>query len=148
MRKDWPDIADLVPHSGVARLLTHVVSCSSTEIHAAGAIPARHPLVIDGEAPPFMAIELGAQAAAAMEAIGRRAGSDGDARPQPGSVVRVREARFECTSFPVETPIHVTAELLGSAHPLAIYRIRATLNGATVVRAVISTRMGPIGGHS
>ncbi len=141
----WPPVADLVPHTGVARLITHIVSASATSIDAAGAIPSRHPLVTNAGAPALLAIELGAQTAAAMEALARRAAS-GHAAAQTGSLVRVREARFHRAWLPVDTPIQVVAELIGAAPPLAIYRIVATLDGAPVLEAVISTHAGAIGG--
>jgi predicted hotdog family 3-hydroxylacyl-ACP dehydratase len=151
---NWPNIADCLPHTGVARLLTRIISISPGEpappvrIEAVGTIPAAHPLVSVGRAPALLAIEFGAQAAALMEAIGRLEKSGIDAGPRLGSLVRVRDAQFAYVSLPVDTPIHVAAELVGSAPPLAIYRIQITLNGNVAAAAVISTHAGAIGGHS
>ena len=146
----WPDVGVLVPHSGVARLITSVTSVSSTSIHAIGAIPNGHPLVVDGAAPALLVIELGAQVAAAMEAIGRRTASGRDESARVGSLVRIREAQFSRTSVPAGAPIVVTAEVLGSAPPLAIYAIRATMDDVEIGRGVISTHAGqaPTGDQS
>jgi predicted hotdog family 3-hydroxylacyl-ACP dehydratase len=143
--KAFPDIAELVPHRRGARLLTAVASASPQSIEATGVIPPAHPLANGGRAPAFLAIEIGAQAAAAMEAIARReaAGLVGGARP--GRLVRIRDARFERDWLPVSTAIAVAAELIGAAGPLAIYQIRASVDGALVVEAVISTHAGPTG---
>lgn len=129
-------------------MLTLVVASAPDVVELTGVIPIRHPLAIDGMAPALLAIELGAQAAAAMEALNRPVASEGQARPQVGNLVRVHEARFECALLPVDTPIRVTARLEGAVPPLAIYRIATTLDGAAVVQAVISTYALPIGGRS
>jgi predicted hotdog family 3-hydroxylacyl-ACP dehydratase len=140
------DAAHLLPHRGVARLLTDVVRCDAGEIHARGRVPAAHPLASGAEVPALVAIELGAQAAAAMEALARTA-SGARTEPRTGSLVRVREARFEREALPVDTTIDVTARLDAAAGPLAIYDVTATLAGTTVMRATISTHAGPAGGR-
>jgi len=146
----WPDVGALVPHSGVARLITSVSSVSPTSIHATGTIPTGHPLVVDGTAPALLVIELAAQAAAAMEAIGRRTAAGRDESTRAGSLVRIREAQFSRAFVPAGAPILVTADVLGSAPPLAIYAIRATMDDVEVGRGVISTHAGhaPAGGQS
>jgi predicted hotdog family 3-hydroxylacyl-ACP dehydratase len=146
----WPDVGVLVPHSGVARLITSVSSFSATSIKATGAISPEHPLVVDGAAPALLVIELAAQAAAAMEAIGRRTESGRDESARAGSLVRIREAQFSRTLVPAGASIVVTADVLGSAPPLAIYAIRATMNDVEVGRGVISTHAGqaPTGDRS
>lgn len=128
---------ELLPHTGMARLVTAVVGCDAVSVTAVGVIPAAHPLVHEGRAPAFLAIELGAQAAAAMEAMARRA----DHRPGPvsGRLVRVRDAQFAPGTLPVETPLEVTAQVLAMALPLAVYRIRVCLDGVERVTATLST---------
>ena len=142
----WPGVETLVPHRGMARFISRVVSASETSIKAVGLIPAGHPLVTGGVAPACLALELAAQAAAALEAIHRLAASPADP-PKAGSLVRIREARFDRVSLPVDTPIEITADLIGSAPPLAIYAIRATLERTPLVRGTISTFAGPAGGR-
>ena len=143
--KPLPAVADLLPHTGVARLLTEVLDISTTAIRGTGRIPAGHPLARGGAAPSLLAVEIGAQAAAAMEAIGRPGAPHAAPEPQAGSLVRIREATFAQSSLPVETPLEVTAELIGSAPPLAMYRVRVTLQASVVVEATISTYSGPHG---
>jgi predicted hotdog family 3-hydroxylacyl-ACP dehydratase len=135
-------IADLIPHRGVARFLSSIESVTSSAIHATGAIPAAHPLAAGDAAPTLLAIELGAQAAAALEALTRQADPGNDPRPRTGTLVRIRDAQFGCASVPVEAPIHVTVERAGAAPPLAMYRLLATVNDATILTAVISTHEG------
>ena len=60
---------DLLPHTGTARLLTDVVRSAAGFIEATCLVPETHPLVVGGRAPCFLGLELGAQAAAALEAL-------------------------------------------------------------------------------
>lgn len=131
-----------LPHTGTALLLTAVVRSDSNSIEAIGLVPVAHPLVSGGRAPAILGLELGAQAAAAMEAITRASSATG--RPaRVGYVVRVREARFAQPDLPVETPVQITARLEGAAPPLAVYRIRVAVAGVESLWAVLSTLSGP-----
>lgn len=104
-------------------------------------MPAAHPLAAGGRAPSFLGLELGAQAAAALEALDRGA-ADGDVSPRVGYLVRIRTATFLRPDLPVDTPFVVTAHLDGAAPPLAIYRISLTVNGLEVLQATLSTHSG------
>lgn len=130
-------LRELLPHTGTARLLTAVVRCDDASVTAVGEILAAHPLVRDGQAPAFLAIELGAQAAAAMETMRRRA--EHRTGPVLGRLVRVREAQFARDTLPVNTPLDVTACVLAQASPLAVYRISVRLDGVERVTATLST---------
>ena len=125
-------------------MLDAVVRAEPGMIEAIGSVPVAHPLVADGRAPVFLAIELGAQAAAALEALDRPA-AGGQPRVTTGTIVRIREAHFARDTVPAGSPLHVTARLQGAAPPLAIYRISAMQDDAIVVEAVISTYSGPKG---
>jgi predicted hotdog family 3-hydroxylacyl-ACP dehydratase len=140
------DARTLVPHTSTARLLARVHRCTATEIDASGCIPAAHPLTAHGVAPAFLAIELGAQAAAAMETIGRAHGDDHPAGPAVGSLVRVRQARLSPTPVPVDAPLRVVARLQGSAPPLAIYDVTVTLGDRVVAEATLATYAATNGG--
>jgi predicted hotdog family 3-hydroxylacyl-ACP dehydratase len=131
-------VPDLVPHRGIARLLTAIVSVEPGFIDALGEIPAAYPLVADGRAPCFVGIELAAQAAAALGALGwREEGREHEARI--GYLVRVREAELLRPQLPIETPLRVTARVEASMQPLAILRVAVSVGGADFLRALIST---------
>lgn len=136
-----PFVDELLPHAGTARLLTEVLRSGPGFIEATGRVPAAHPLVAGGRAPCFLGLELGAQAAAALEALERIAAS-GDRAPHVGYLVRVREAAFSSPDLPVDTPLHVNALLSGAAPPLAIYRIAVSVGGVESLRATLSTHSG------
>jgi predicted hotdog family 3-hydroxylacyl-ACP dehydratase len=140
---DHPTAHDLVaglPHSGVARLLTTAVTLGNGIVQATGRIPSDHPLCDAGEAPAFLGIELGAQAAAV--AVSQRALAEGASGPGAGRLVRVREAALLAPRLPADTPLQVTATLQGTAGPVAIYTIEVSLDGIPMVRATISTHGG------
>jgi len=139
------NLSVVLPHTGVARLLTGVTSCQNGAVRATAAIPASHPLCDGRHAPIYLGLELGAQAAAAMEAIERARGkpSSGAVR---GSLVRVREATLLAPHLPVDVPLQVTARLEGAAPPVAIYRIDVAVDGHTVMHAIISTHNGTTAG--
>jgi predicted hotdog family 3-hydroxylacyl-ACP dehydratase len=118
-------VADLVPHAPPARLLTEVLAGGAGGILCAGSIPADHPLATGGEAPGFLAIELGAQAAAAFEALARQPGG----RPRIGYLVSVRDAHLPAR-LPTNRTLRVTAVPAGAAAALAIYEMHVAEEGA------------------
>lgn len=123
-----------LPHTKTARLLTDIVRSDAARIEANGRIPSAHPLVTAGRAPCFLGIELGAQAAAAWQALAH----EGDRAAPIGRLARVREAVFLSPNLPVDTPLRVIAEVEATAPPLAIYRIRVSVGDIEALRATIS----------
>ena len=130
--------AALLPHTQTARLLDEIVRHRDGFIEAIGRIPANHPLVQDGHAPCFLGLDMGAQAAAALETLGRAAVT-GTAAARTGQLVRVRSATFACADLPTDVALAVSARLLGAAPPLAIYEICVSLASVESLRATIST---------
>ena len=139
MTRALDTVESLIPHRGVARLLTAVTGYTNDRVEGLGWIPAGHVLSHRGVAPAYLAIEIGAQAAAALEALARANSPAPASSPRLGHLVRVREAHFHRIDLPVETTLIVRARLEGSAPPLAIYEIEVTLDDAVAVRARIST---------
>lgn len=129
---------DLLPHGQTARLVHQVVRSEPTLIDVVCIVPAEHPLASEGRAPAFLGLEMGAQAAATLEAIGRRRDS-GAAGPRIGYLVRVSEATFLAADLPTEAALDVSARLEGSAPPLAIYRISVSQGGIELLNATLST---------
>ena len=132
----FPPVADLVPHAPPALLLAEVLAAGAGGILCTGSIPADHPLAARGEAPGFLAIELGAQAAAALEALARHPGG----RPRIGYLVGVREAHVSAR-LPAGRTLRVSAVAAGAAAALAIYDIAVSEQGvaAPLAAGTIST---------
>lgn len=133
------DASGLLPHQRTARLLTQVLRYDADSIEALGVIPADHPLANRRGAPNFLTLELGAQAAAALEALSRPEGSSGAGEPRIGYLVRVRDASFEVGVLPVGTSLRVTAVLEGAAPPLAMYKVTITDGDQQLATALLST---------
>jgi predicted hotdog family 3-hydroxylacyl-ACP dehydratase len=117
-------VADLLPHAPPARLISEVLAAGTGGILCAGSIPACHALAAGGEAPGFLAIELGAQAAAALEALARQPGGS----PRIGYLVGVRDTHLPAR-LPTGRTLHVTAVPAGGAAALAIYEIQVAQEG-------------------
>jgi len=132
----FPPVADLVPHAPPSRLLAEVLAAGAGGIRCAGSIPTDHPLAAGGEAPGFLAIELGAQAAAALEALARHPGG----RPRIGYLVGVRDAHVPAR-LPTGRTLSVVAVPAGAAAALSIYEIAVAEQGAAapVATGTIST---------
>jgi predicted hotdog family 3-hydroxylacyl-ACP dehydratase len=130
--------AALLPHTQTARLLDEIVRHGDGFIEAVGRIPASHPLAHDGHAPCFLGLDMGAQAAAALEAL-ERAAANGTATARMGQLVRARNASFARADLPTDAALVVTARLIGAAPPLAIYEICVSLASIESLRATIST---------
>lgn len=134
-------VESLLPHGGSALLLTNVLRFGPDFLEGEGHLPAIHPLVAGEVAPCFLALELGAQAAAALEALLRRERS-ADASPRIGHLVRIREAELLRATIPAGPTLRVSARLEGAAGPLAIYRIVVGIGQVDYLRAVLSTHGG------
>jgi 3-hydroxymyristoyl/3-hydroxydecanoyl-(acyl carrier protein) dehydratase len=126
----------LLPHTPPARLIRGVLAVTEAGIVCVAAIPPDHPLAVAGR---LLGVEAAAQAAAVLEAIGRR-GDRGEEGPEPriGYLVGVREARF-AASLAAGRPFRVSARLQGSAPPLSVYEIAVGEPGHEVATGTIST---------
>jgi predicted hotdog family 3-hydroxylacyl-ACP dehydratase len=124
-----------LPHAPPALLVRGVVAASPEEIVCTAEVSAGHPLVRAGRFPALLAIEAGAQAAAALQALAAGAVGGEPREPRIGYLVGVREAAFAAATLPAGRPFQVTARLQGNAPPLAVYEIAA----GAAVRATIST---------
>ena len=132
------DASGLLPHQRCARLLTQVLRHDGESIEAIGVIPPGHPLANRTSAPNFLALEMGAQAAAALEALSRQDAAGGG-EPRIGYLVRVRDAAFSAGVLPVGVPLAVTAVLEGAAPPLAMYKVTVSEGDEPLATALLST---------
>jgi 3-hydroxyacyl-[acyl-carrier-protein] dehydratase len=131
----FPPVSALLPHAPPARLLTAVLATGAGGIVCAGAIPTAHPLAAAGRVPGFVALEMGAQAAAALQSLLRR---DPAAAPRIGYLVGVRDAHL-VAALPTGRPIRVAAVPAGSAAALALSEIELHLDGKRLASGTLST---------
>ncbi|MCC7123849.1 MAG: hypothetical protein IT178_03315 [Acidobacteria bacterium] len=143
------DLLRQLPHRGPALLISAVRSTSAGSIEATARVSAAHPLHHAGHVPAFLAVEIGAQAAALLEPGGvddsvdeashDSADRSRDHAPRHGHLVRVRAATFDAAHLPVDTPLQVTATLQGSAPPVAIYAIEVRQGERRLMHGEITT---------
>lgn len=132
-----PPVESLIPHRDPALLVRVVTEHSPAEITCIAVVPGDHPLVHGGRAPGFLAIEMAAQAAAALAALTRA--PEAPPGPRIGYLVGVREAALHRPDLPAGWPLRVTVRPAGSAPPLAVYEAVVELDGTPALTATIST---------
>lgn len=133
---DFPDPAALVPHAPPALFLRSIVEVDPEGIVCAVEIPSRHPLAEGGRIPSFAGLEAAAQAAALLEALGRKGEGGG---PRIGYLVGIRDARFHAPFLPTDRPLRAEARLHGSVPPLSMYRVSIQGAGGEIAAGMIST---------
>jgi predicted hotdog family 3-hydroxylacyl-ACP dehydratase len=131
----FPPPESLLPHSPPALLLHAILEVAEDAVVAVAEVPPSHPLVAGGRFPAFLALEAAAQAAAALEALGRHGASG----PRIGYLVGIRDARFAVPSLPAGRPLRVTARLTGGAFPLSVYAVTLGKAGDDVAAGTLST---------
>ena len=132
----FPPAADLIPHAPPARFIRGVVEVLADGIVCAAEIPSSHPLAEEDRVPSFLGLEMAAQAAAVLEALGRSERAPG---PRLGYLVGLRDVRLGAPHLTTDRPMRVEVRLHGSAPPLAMYRVSLGDPGVEVVTGMIST---------
>jgi 3-hydroxymyristoyl/3-hydroxydecanoyl-(acyl carrier protein) dehydratase len=125
----------LLPHESPALLLRAVAEVAEGGIVAIAEISPSHPLVTGSRFPSFLTLEAAAQAAAALEALGRRQAPS----PRIGYLVGIRDARFTLPSLPAGRRLRVAARLQGGAFPLSVYAVTIGESGHEVAAGTLST---------
>lgn len=97
-----------------------------------GAVPAEHPLAENGEAPIWLALEMGAQAGAVLEAL-LRGVERAESEPRVGYLVGMRGCAFHVPTLPVGEAVDVRARRVGGAGPLALFVIEVRGAGGSLL---------------
>lgn len=125
-----------VPHAPPALLVESLVARGDAGARGRAIVPSDSPFAVEGVAPSYLGLEIAAQTAALVEALGRAGEA---AAPRVGYLVAIRRARCFVRSLPVCEPLDVVVGFSGSAPPLSIYEIRIEREGMTMVEGTIST---------
>jgi predicted hotdog family 3-hydroxylacyl-ACP dehydratase len=133
-----PAVESLLPHRDPMRLVRVIVEASADAITCIAVIPGDNSLAVGENAPACLGLEAAAQAAAALEALARRA-EGGQPSPRLGYLVGVRDAVFHVPDLPVGEPLAVTVRAAGNAGPLSVYEARVELAGRLLVTGTVST---------
>jgi predicted hotdog family 3-hydroxylacyl-ACP dehydratase len=118
-----PDPSRDLPHGRAARFLTRVLEHAGDTLVGEGRVPDGAVYARGGRCPTFVLLELGAQAAALLEAP---AGAPAAAAPRAGYLVRARGVRCARLEFDVDRTLRVEARRKGSHAPLFVYDIRVS----------------------
>ena len=137
-RENFPRLDDLMPHRPPLRFLRAISDATERGLHGTAQIPATCAMATNGVASPLAAVEAGAQAAAAWEAVQRWRGA-GEASPRMGYLVALRDVIFFAVSVPTGRDLSVAIELESATPPLTHYRIDVRLDDAPLVRGTIAT---------
>lgn len=132
------DPAALLPHAPPARFVDAVLAVGEGRLEARAVLPEASPFAAGGVAPALVALELGAQAAAALEAIERTARGEPRGVRQ-GYLVGARAVRFDPPRLPVGAALRVTVQLEARALPLCRYRFEVAIGASTAAVGTIST---------
>lgn len=133
---------DYLPHRPPALLITEVLDASASGSTCMARVPPGSPFLSAGRFPAFLALEMGAQGAAAGEASLASASGNDEATPQAGFVVRIARARFATADLPAGGDYRVVTALLRAAPPLRTWSCRVELAAEVVAEAEISTFAG------
>jgi predicted hotdog family 3-hydroxylacyl-ACP dehydratase len=133
-----PEVSALgrVPHAPPALLVESLVARGASGAMGRAKIPVDSPFAEAGSAPSYLGLEIAAQTAALVEALGREGD---DEAPRVGYLVAIRRARCFVRSLPAGVPLDVVIGFAGSAPPLSVYEIRVEKEGTAMVEGTIST---------
>ena len=123
----FPPIESLIPHRAPACLLERVLERAGDGLVAQAVVPR--------DSPATLALEMAAQAAAALAALERR----GQGEPRPGYLVGARNAAFHRPWIAAGEPLRVTVTPAGSAPPLAVYEFTVHAGETLLASGTIST---------
>ena len=117
------DLARL-PHRAPMLLIESILARNEGAVLCRARIPEQYPVASNGQAPPVLSVEIGAQASAVLEPLPTDPSEDEaeDAGSRVGFLVSVRRVAFQCQMLPTETPLLVRAEGAGQAGPLQMVR--------------------------
>lgn len=139
----------MLPHGGAALLVDKLVETRADGATCSARVPAGSPFRVAREGrevvPSILGLEMGAQAAAAMEAELRVAdGEDGeDGAARVGFVVGVRDAQFSVSEVAADSAFEVRVDRAGSAPPLFNFGVELFADGELFARATLSLFVEP-----
>jgi len=132
----------LLPQEAEARYIHECLRSDEDSLECLAFVPGNNPFRTESAhgcvIPAFLALEMGAQAAATHEGVMRSA-EGGEASAVGGYVVRCRQASFELPQLPADAAFRVMARCMEAAPPLRTYRVEIALEEQVVVRGLVST---------
>ena len=125
-----------LPHSGAALFVSEVLEVQETWIRCSGLVDPTSPYAVAEWCESYVALELGAQAAALLEAHTARGEADG----RLGYLVRIRSIELEVARFAAGEALVATAKRVAAMQPLHMYEIEVqNSTGERILSGTIST---------
>lgn len=128
------DLLRALPHGPAARLLDSVVEVDDDSILCRAVTRKDSPYGDGSTVSALIAVEMGAQAAAAHQVFLRS--RSGGERPASGYVVRARKLTIGRERLDPPDPVGVRARLIGSAGSLCVYSVTCHLEHGPELLAV------------
>jgi len=130
------DVTSVIPHRGAALLIEEILEVSQHEIVGRGRIPAASPFVREGRAPGFVALDLAAQLAGALEGV-IASGTASAGPPQVAYLVTAKNVTLPPEGLPADEPLIARARREPSAPPLLRFSVTVELGSRTVLSGLI-----------
>jgi predicted hotdog family 3-hydroxylacyl-ACP dehydratase len=140
LRREIPLYA--LPHRPPARMVTHVLYGSDSEITCEAVVPLDSPFAEGGRCASWVTVEIAAQAAAVLEFLSSGAEAGGAGRSRAGYLVRIRSATFSVCEFRAGVPLEARVVRVGAAPPLAVFEATVGLDGLEIMRGRLSAYLG------
>jgi predicted hotdog family 3-hydroxylacyl-ACP dehydratase len=135
---NFPSLDTLLPHRPPMRFVESILQQSEDALNCIARIPARCALVSGGHAPPVVAIEAAAQAAAAWEAL-QRWHQRGEAAPRVGYLVAMRDIAFFTERIPADQSLFVSVQIKAVSPPLSQYHFDISLEDLHLAQGTFGT---------
>jgi len=126
------NIESMLPHRKPMLMITEVISCHASQLHAKSHIDAENPLLENGRFPGYACLELLAQASGLFLALNM----GGDAKPS--AIVSVRHMHIEQAWLDIEDDIHIETEFLGGSGSAAMFSGRIFQVHTPIMQATLT----------
>jgi predicted hotdog family 3-hydroxylacyl-ACP dehydratase len=122
-------------------LVTEVLEQSAEASICLASVPADSPFARGASFPAFLALEMGAQAAAAAELLARAGEGRSAVEPRAGYVVGADRTELARARLPLDDEYEVRTRLLRAAPPLRVWQIEVlrARAGERLATAEVST---------
>ncbi len=127
-----------LPHRGSAHMISEVLESNAERMICTGRFPANNPLITDGRAATYLAVEPAAQAAATHLAL-LAVDSGVDLQELSGFLTSVKNLNIHRPWVPAETDLRIEVTPRGHARGLSKYLFELSLNGELVCDGELSS---------
>jgi predicted hotdog family 3-hydroxylacyl-ACP dehydratase len=141
MKKQYPPVAELVPHRPPMILIDEILDIGEKSLSARVALTERSPFVEEGKLPALVTLEYMAQSVAAFAGAARLAAG----KPvRLGMLIGCREMELEVDALSVGDVLEITVEQVWTDEQLGSFDCLVTRRGEKISRASLSVYQGDL----